>query len=548
MSDDREFDRSEEIHRGREAFSRREWKRAHEALTRSDRNSPLEAGDLERLATCAYLLGKADDFVRLCDRAHRAHLADDDRPGAARCAFWAGLSLLLGGQMGPASGWLSRARRLIEDVDCVEHGYLLLPEAEKLLRSARYDEVFEEAAEAARLGDRFEDADLVALARHLQGRARIRQGHMGQGFELLDEAMLASSSGGLSPIVTGMVYCSVIAACREAREVDRARAWTEALSQWCDLQPQMVAFTSTCLVHRAGILRLQGHWLDAMEEADRARRHSERHHRDPPAAAFYERAEVHRLRGEYDEAEAAYREASRLGAEPQPGLGRLRLAQGNVEAAAAGVRRALEATSHPLKRADLLPARIEILVAADDVAGAEAACEELEEISARFESGPLRAMALEARGRVRLAGGDAEEAIASLGEARAAWRAADLPYATARVRVLMAGACRMLGDEDGYELELQAARTVFEKLGAGPDLDRMEAVAGTEPDRRPHGLTPRELEVLREVATGKTNRAIADELFVSERTIERHLSNLFKKLDVESRTAAASFAYEHGLV
>lgn len=545
---DEGFERSDELQRGREAFSDGQWKRAHEALARVDRAEPLEAEDLERLATCAYLLGQADDFVRLCDRGHRAYLADDDRPGAARCSFWAGLSLLLGGEMGPASGWLGRARRLIESVDCVEHGYLLLPAAEKLLRSARYDEAFEDAAEAARLGDRFEDADLVALARHLQGRARIRQGEVAEGLELLDEAMLASTSGGLSPIVTGMVYCSVIEACREAREVERARAWTEALGQWCDLQPQMVAFTSTCLVHRAGILRLQGHWHDAMEEADRARRHSEMHDRDPPAAAFYERAEVHRLRGEHDDAEAAYREASRLGGEPQPGLALLRLAQGNVEAADAGIRRVLEATSHPLERADLLPARIEILLAADDVAGAEAGCDELEEISARFESTPLRAMAHEARGRVHLAGGDAEKAVVSLGEARAAWRAADLPYATACVRALMARACRMLGDEDGYELELEAARTVFEELGAEPDLHRVDAVATPEPDPRPHGLTPRELEVLREVATGKTSKAIAGELFVSERTIERHLSNIFTKLGVDSRTAAASWAYENDLI
>lgn len=542
--------RPENLQRGREAFDRRAWTEAHEALSQADEVEPLGAEDLERLTTSAYLVGRDDDFVQLCDRTHHAFLADENPARAARWAFWAGLSLLLSGQMGPSSGWLARAQRLVEPLDCVEKGYLLLPASEKCLVMADYDSAFDKAGGAASVGERFDDPDLVAVARHLQGRALIQKGEVVRGLELLDEAMVSTTSGDLSPIVTGMVYCSVIEACRQAHEVARARAWTDALSRWCDLQPQMVAFSVTCLANRAGILRLQGAWPDALEEAIRARRRSERHDRRPPGAAFYEQAEIHRLRGEHEDAEAAYREASRLGREPQPGLALLRLAQGRTDAADAAIRRVLESSERPLERARLLPARVEILLAADGVESAHEACGELESIAEGFESQAVRAMADQARGAVQLARGDADGAIASLRRAREIWSAADLPYPTARVRLLMARACRMMGDEDGCELELDAARTIFEKLGAKPDLARVEALARDETKSigERHGLTPRELQVLRKVATGKTSKAIAGELFVSERTIERHLSNIFTKLGVDSRTAAASYAYENGLI
>ncbi|MDX1645949.1 MAG: LuxR C-terminal-related transcriptional regulator [Longimicrobiales bacterium] len=541
-----EQDESGDLERGRTAFSRRAWAQAYEALSRADRDEDLDAEDLERLATAAYLLGRDDEFVRLSDRAHQAFLAADDVPRAARCAFWSGMTLLFRGETGPASGWLARAGRLVEPLDCVEKGFLLLPVSEKRLRADDCDGALEVARQAADLGTRFDDADLIACARHIEGRALIRRGEVDDGLALLDETMVAVTSGALSPMVTGLVYCSVIDACREAWEIGRARAWTSALGQWCDLQPEMVAFTATCLVNRAEVLRLQGAWPDALEEARRACRRSERHDRRPPAAALYEQGEVHRLRGDFEEAEAAYREASRLGREPQPGLALLRLAQGRLDAARAAIRRVLDSTIHGLPRAALLAAYVDILVADGDLEEADRASDELESVSGSFDAVALHAMATQARGTVLLARGEARQALGVLREARTSWDRAAVPYAQARVRWLMARACRTLGDEEGCRLELAAARATFEELGARPDLAKIDALERR--DDRPHGLTPRELEVLREVATGKTTRAIAADLYVSQRTIERHLSNIFTKLGVRTRTAATAYAYEHGLV
>ena len=535
------------LERGREAFARRDWAQAEKALSDADRSGALDAEDLQRLAVSTYLVGRDDDFVRRSDRAHRAFLAEGDPARAARSAFWAGMSLLFRGEAGPASGWLARAGRLVESVDCAERGLLLLPVSEKRLRAGDYDGALEQARKGTEVGTRFEDPDLLACARHLEGRALVRRGDVEEGLSLLDETMVAVTSGELSPMVTGLIYCSVIEACREAWQIGRAREWTRALGQWCDLQPEMVAFTATCLVHRAQVLRLQGAWEDALDEARRACRRSERHHRRPPGAALYEQGEIHRLRGELEEAEAAYRKASQLGREPQPGLALLRLAQGRVDAARTALRRVLDSTHHDLPRAELLAVWVDVLVTDGDLDEADRAASDLQAISRSFESVALDAMAEQARGTIILARGEAQEALAPLRRARSAWDRAEIPHASARVRCLIAHACRTLGDEDGCDLELEAARSIYEELGADPGL--AEILGRTRSyRRRPHGLTPRELEVLREVATGRTTREIAADLHVSDRTIERHLSNIFTKLDVDTRTAATAWAYDHGLI
>jgi ATP/maltotriose-dependent transcriptional regulator MalT len=265
------------------------------------------------------------------------------------------------------------------------------------------------------------------------------------------------------------------------------------------------------------------------------------------AKAHYLEGEVHRLRGEFAEAEEAYRRASRLGSEPQPGLALLRLAQGNGEAAAAAIRRyAGEATSRS-QRASLLPAYAGIMLAAGELDEARAACRELEEIAADCDSDMLRAMLAHARGTVELAAGDAAAALVQLRRAAQAWQELDAPYEAARARVLVGRACLALGDDEGCALELDAARRVFEELGAQPDLAAVDALTGSaETDR--YGLTARELEVLRLVARGKSNREIASVLVISEHTVARHLQNIFRKLDVPSRAAAGAFAFEHDLV
>jgi DNA-binding CsgD family transcriptional regulator len=545
-------DTIDELGRGREFYARRAWVDAYKSLSRADQATPLGAEDLNLLATSAYMLGRDDDYLSGLERAHRAYLDGGEAVRAVRCAFWVGVNLALRGEMARATGWFGRAQRLLEreERDCVERGYLLVPVLLRHVATGDWEAAAGTAAEAAEIGERFGDADLLALAVHEQGHALVRQGRVEEGLGLLDEAMVAATAGELSPIVTGLVYCSVIAYCQELYELRRAQEWTDALTRWCEQQPDMVAHTGRCLMHRAEIMELQGAWRDALEEARRAVERLAQGALNQVAAghALYRQGEIHRLRGKLAAAEEAYREASRCGCEPQPGLALLRLAEGNDDAAAAAIRRVVGETTEQLKRAGLLPAYVEIMLALGDVEEAHSACRELEEISARYGSTVLGAMSAQARGAVALAQGDARAALVALRHAWLVWQELEAPHEGARVRVLLGLACRALGDDDTATLELEAARGVFAQLGAAPDLVRVDSLVRRAPPIDAHRLTPRELQVLRLVAAGKTNRAIAAELVLSERTVDRHVSNIFTKLGMSSRAAATAYAYKHQLV
>jgi ATP/maltotriose-dependent transcriptional regulator MalT len=403
------------------------------------------------------------------------------------------------------------------------------------------------AEQIREIGERAGDGDLFVLGLCSQGDMLLKDGRVRDGLALLDEAMVAVTSGAFSPFVPGIVYCSVILACHTVYEAGRAREWTLALDRWARGQPQMVAFTGRCLVHRAEVFQLHGSWRDALEEATRAGERFEQTRNPAAGLAHYRRAELLRLRGELAAAEDAYRDASRFGWEPQPGLAQLRLVQGKIEAAVAAIRRASAETADPLKRAALLPASVEITLAAGDVEEARSACRELESLAGRYESAMLRAMVAYARGAVSLAEEDPGAALVSLRAAADTWQTLDAPYEVARTRVLVAEACRTLGDEDSATLDLEAARAAFAELGAAPDLARVDALLRRAPAER-HGLSDRELQVLRLVAAGKSNREIASELVISEHTVARHLQNIFAKLRLSSRAAATAFAFEHELV
>jgi len=542
---------SSDLALGRQHGANRAWADAFAALSAADKATPLSAADLGLLATSAYMTGQDGLYRETLDRAYQAHLAAGEMKRAVRCAFWLGMAYLFKGEFGQGSGWLANAQQLLErePAECAEFGYLMLPVAEKLRGAEDHAGSLATATQAAEIGERFADADLIACARHLQGRALIGLGHVEQGLERLDQAMIGVTAGELDPIMTGLIYCSVIQACQQVYALARAWEWTAALTQWCEAQPQMAAFTSTCLVHRAEIMQLRGAWPDAMAEARRAQaRQFQGTEQASHAAAYYQQAEVHRLRGDYAAAEAAYRSASQQGHDPQPGLALLRLSQGRGDTAAAAMHRAVGAATDPLKRARMLPAHLEILLAVGDLEAARLACGELAETAARFDTDVLWAMAAQARGAVQLAEGDPRAALGSLRKAFDGWQQAEAPYDTARVRLLMGMACRACGDDEGAALELDAAKAAFAALGAAPDLARIKALVhgAAQPDSHP--LTRRELEVLRLVAAGKTNKAIAEELHLSEKTIDRHASNIFNKLDVPSRAAATAYAYKHKLI
>ncbi|HEY7112724.1 MAG TPA: response regulator transcription factor [Thermoanaerobaculia bacterium] len=537
--------------RGRKDFEKRRFADALEALSAADRAEPLGADDLDRLAVSAGILGRDEEFFQALERSHHAHLAAGNAASAARAAFWLGFRLLSLGETGRGTGWHARAQRVLDEagLDGAERGYLMLPVAHRHLAAREWDAARGIAADAAGTARRFSDADLLALALNLEGRAFLGDGRIAEGLALIDEAMVAVSSGELSPIVTGLVYCMVIRSCQDVYAFGRAREWTAALKAFCDAQPGGVSFTGQCLVHRSEVLQWNGQWEDAIAEARRA---SERLLASAPeraaAPAFYQQGELHRLRGEFDAAEEAYASASRWGAEPQPGLALLRAAQGRIEAAASAMRRVVSAATDWTERTRLLPAHVEILVAAGDVEEARRAAAELEAAAARLDAEVVSAMAARARGAVRLAAGDAASALEPLRQAFEIWSRLGAPYLAARVRELLGRACRELGDEDGWRLETEAARAVYRELGAAPDLARLEAPARGGSAARPRGLTARELQVLRLVAGGKTNKAIAAELFLSEKTVDRHVSNIYDKLGVSSRAAATACAYEHRLV
>jgi DNA-binding CsgD family transcriptional regulator len=543
------MDRAEILERGRSGVERHVWGEAYTRLTAADRIEPLAADDLERLAIAAHLVGEDAVSVTSWKRAHHEHLDREEWARAVRCAFWSAFELFIRGEMAQGGGWLSRAQRLLDDhdLDCVERGYLLVPAGLAAMESGDPSGAYATFVLAGEHGDRFGDPDLVTLGRLGQGQTLIRMGQAARGLALLDEVMVGVTTEEVSAVVTGIVYCAVILACQEVFDLRRATEWTVALSDWCEAQRDMVPFRGQCLVHRSQIMALHGAWADAMEEAYRACERLSDPWQPALGMAFYQRAELHRLRGEFAEAEKAYRQSNECGRDPQPGFALLRLAQGRVEEAEAAIRRVVEEARDRPTRATVLCACVEILLRGGDVGAARAAVDELAGIAAEFDAPLLHTMAEGATGAVLFAEGEARSALESLHRACAGWRTLDAPYECARARVLVALACRQLGDGGTAELEIEAAGRVFAQLGAAPDLARartLSRVARADGG----GLSGRELEVLALVARGRTNREIAEELVLSEHTVRRHLQNTFRKIGVSTRAAATAHVLEHQLI
>lgn len=539
------MDAEGDLERGRSAYASRRWGAAFERLSAADRRGALGPDDLWRLGLAAELTGRGDACVDAFERAHRIHAEAGDAAAAARCAFWIGILLVPRGEVGRGTGWLQRARRLLERVDgeCVERGYLLIGEVIMRVVAGELERAFSAASEIAAIGERFGDAGLQAFGVHAQGTIFLRRGRVAEGLALVDEAMVTVGSHELMPIMTGEMYCSVISACHDVYALRRTRTWTEALADWCAAQPDLVRFTGKCMVFRSEVMQLRGAWAEALREARRAEERCGRASEpDGVGEARYQQAEVHRLRGAYPEAEEAYRLAAHAGRDPQPGLSLLRLAQGKREAAVNALKRALEELKASTRRVRVLPAFIEAMLTIGDLDAAEAACRDLEAIARASGGGALETAAAHWRGAVELARGGPAAALASLRRAWRGWQALEAPYEAARSRELVAYACEALQDAETAALELDAARHAYRRLGAAPDLKRLTRHLGGHAS-----LTTRELQVLGRVAAGSSNKAIAAELGVSPRTVERHLSNIFDKLGVRTRTAAAAYAYEHGM-
>jgi DNA-binding CsgD family transcriptional regulator len=546
----------------RKAAEDRRWLDAYEALSQIDARSTLTAADLELLAIAAFLCGHREDCRQARLRAYQIYVNTGDFRRAARCAGTIGFDQLgigeiaqaigcLPASMSSCSAWVAHGSALLEhEEDCAEHGFLLIPVAyEQLVMDGDPAGAANTAAKAAEVGRRFGDLDLLAFALSIRGRSILRSGRVLEGMTVLEESVTVASTDDISPPICGIVLSSAIDASEEAFDLGRFGEWTRAFTTWCEAQKGMVAFQSRSLAHRARLSQLQGRWDDALEDAMQASEPSTAD-ADPAAAAaaMYRQGEVRRLRGELSAAEAAYDQASHLGVEPQPGLALLRLAQRDTKAAVASINRVLAESRDRLQRARMLPAAVEILLGSADLPGAAAAAAELVGIATDHDSPALEATAKQARGAVLLAEGDPLAALAALRQACRVWRYFGLTHEEARVRVQIARCCRILGDEDTAALEVNLARAIFTPLGARPDLALSGSIFAGPPAASTYGLTSRELEVLRLLATGLTNRAIADELFVGVRTVDTHVSSVLTKLGVSSRSAATAFAYRRHLV
>jgi DNA-binding NarL/FixJ family response regulator len=539
------------VDRGRELFERRAWGEAFVLLSSAEQDPRFAPEDLERLAVASYLVGRFDASVDTWTHAHHAYLSDGDVDRAVRCACWLAFVLLNMGELARGGGWVHRAERLLDDSrrSGVEHGYVRYIAALRVAFDGDVQAAQAGFADAATIGDRFGELELVALARVGQGRCLIACGQIAHGIALLEEAMAAVTAHEMSPTAVGDLYCTVIEGCQEVFDVRRAQEWTAALSRWCDSQPELVLYRGQCLVHRAELMVLGGAWVDAVAELERACDRLARPTSQPAlGAAHYVRAELHRLRGEFAEAEAAYRRANQSGRQPQPGLALLRLAQGRVDEARATARRVLDETQDVVTRSRMLGPCVEIALAGGDVPAAATAAAELSTIAAEWNAPVLAALSSHATGSVLLADGDARAALTALRRACAGWKELEAPYEAARAHLLIGSADRALGDEDSAQMEFDAARSGFSALDAAPDLARVDELSPTTRRRVAGGLSAREVQVLRLVATGLTNRAIAAELVISDKTVATHVNSIFTKLGLSSRSAATAYAYEHRLV
>jgi ATP/maltotriose-dependent transcriptional regulator MalT len=537
---------SDPLAAARDLYRRCEWQAAHNAAEAAGDAGQAERSEL--LADAEWWLGRLDDCIEHRQTAYHNYMATGRLRDAGRCATWLYEHYRFRSRPAMATAWLQRARRALDDEnDCVEQGRLALREAEAAHDRGDLDAALAFAEGAFDCGRRYGSTDLEGDALQAMGRLLIDGGRVHEGLAHLDEAMLLVLEGRIDSYTTGKVYCSLVSACEDVGDLRRAAEWTEASAAWADQHPFAV-FPGICRIHRAVVLDRRGALADAEREATRACTELVDIHRPDAAAAFAHVGDVRRRLGDLERAEEAFARAEELSGGPCCGLALLRLAQGHVATAMRVIRRCVDEQrgASPFARLQSLPAFVEIAVASGELDDASRALAELESIAAHIDTEVAHAVVLTARGQLQLAQGDPRGACATLRTALTAWHQLEMPYEAATTRAHLAGALREAGEDGAAAATLAAARQEFDGIGA--PFHAFEARRGPEDGALPAGLTYRELDVLRLVAAGRTNKAIAAELHISGKTVSRHLDNIFSKLGVTSRTAATAFAYQQDLV
>ena len=535
--------------RARQLFAAHAWAECRAVLTTADARGELGGPELALLGEVAFLTGADDQSAGAYARSYRWHHDRGELAAAARSASWCTFVLALSGEIARSAGWAARARQLVDDHELggAAAGWVLADEAHRLMVTGRVADGLVVARAAEQLGGAAGDADVLVLSRLSIMHALVMQGDRVEAIRLADEIMVAVAAGETSAAVVGTTYCSAIGACLTVRDVGRAREWTDVLGRWCAARPELVPYRGQCRVHRAQMMTWGGDWLGAVAEATAA----EQLLRGPAAGdAAYQLGEVHRLMGHLDAAAHHFRRANSLGRRPEPGLSRLRIAQGRADAAVTTIRRMCAEPCAPEDVAEMLDVLVEAQLALGEVDAARACAEELRHAAAGIDAPLVGGLAQRAEAATLLAAARPDTALAAANACLRMWAELDLPHGCAQVRVLMGRCLRALGDEPSAELEFDAARECFERLGAAPDVGVVERlIADCAPvGHRPGGLTEREVEVVRLVAAGHTNRVIARELRLSEKTVARHLSNIYTKLGVTSRAATTAYAYDHQLL
>ncbi len=535
----------------RTALARADWQRAHDAAHAVRVDDPAcVAARYALLADALWWLGRLDECIAHREAAFHTYESIGDHRNAGQCAVWLYEHHCFKAQPAMASGWLQRARRALgDDTEYVEYGALALREAEAAHGDGRLDEAEALARRTIDLGRRLSSTDLEAEALQTLARVLIERGEVRDGLAHFDEAMLFAIEGRLGAYSTGKVYCSLISACEELGDLARAAEWTDATARWARDHPFAI-FPGICRVHRASALTWRGQLTRAEAEAARACAELATVHLPNAAAAYAEVGDIRRRLGDLDGAEEAFATAADLCGRDCAGLALLRLAQGRVNAAQRIIEQCLDDTAASrLARARVLPAHVQICIVAGAIDGAAASAADLDAIASEYGTPMLRALAQSSRGRVLLADGDAAGAAACLRAALANWKALEVPYEIASTNTLLGQALRESGDDEGARAAFAAAEALFDRIGARLDAQlTRDSLRATGSVTLPAGLSPREVEVLRLIAAGMTNKEIAAELVLSEKTVSRHLSNMFTKIGVSSRAAATAFAFEHRLV